>query len=160
MQVIIKNLPSEVWPEVLWDCIEPHVVRRNFFGPNDNLNSIKMVKRVFRDNSRPEHHAIVSVSSEQAAQRLISSVTKLKQNQTLKLLSFENELANLAISEFVTRSHGRDRRSSADTVLHHSELRAKDRRRLDSKLIPEAETNQADKSQLRNALPRKHSFLL
>jgi len=59
MQVIIKNLPSEVWPEVLWDCIEPHVVKRNFFRPNENLNFIKIVKRGFRDKSRPEHQWIV-----------------------------------------------------------------------------------------------------
>lgn len=145
MFVIIKNLPTSVSIKYIRDWLDQIVAKRNLFRSNDNVYSIKVLKRVFRDQRLPEFHALVHVSSEQAGKRLIRSCEKLRHEPTIHLMSF-GDSEKISIAEYVTRHHGRDRRSvSALSQVNYSDVRSTDRRRLDSKLLTVSELSGNDK---------------
>jgi len=144
MLVLIKNIPSDMHIVSLWNLVDPLVTRKNIFRQNDSLKSIKVFKRVFRDDSHYQFYALARVSSEKAGKRLINSINDSTTRLNNALLDSEESSHKVSATEFFIRHHSRDRRDNAEENIIGENRRNKDRRRLDSKMLPIAEISEID----------------
>ena len=154
MFVLIKYIPSDIHIVSLWNIVDPLVTRKNIFRQNDSLKSIKVFKRVFRDESHHQWYALARVSSEKAGKRLIKSINDSTTRLNNALLDSEESSHKVSATEFFIRHHSRDRRDNAEEKIIGKNRRNNDRRRLDSKMLPIAEISDIDVINLQKNHPR------